>query len=58
MAFCCAETKWLGHWAAAPVALGWLARVIGVGRPAALGRLPNGNGGRRSVLVSMGFTVS
>ena len=33
------ETKWLGHWAAALVALGWVARVIGVGRPMALGRL-------------------
>ena len=29
----------LGHWAAALVALGWVARVIGVGRPMALGRL-------------------
>ena len=30
------ETKWLGHWAAPSVALGWVARVIGVGRPVAL----------------------
>ena len=44
--------------AAALVALGWVARVIGVGRPMALGQAPHGNGGPRSVLVSMGFTVS